>query len=99
MPDTEVASYVRDMQKGMQRAQAAQTVREYTPPQPGLFNFPRLPWWAWLIIAAHLIYRITKVRVRNAFEKECCCMDCFVQAAFVAAFLIYIEAGIKANTV
>jgi len=61
MPDTEVHSIVRNMQRNMQRAQASQTSRQYSAPQSGFFHLLKLPWWAWLIVAAHLLYRITKV--------------------------------------
>mmetsp|Transcript_13923 Transcript_13923/g.37640 ORF Transcript_13923/g.37640 Transcript_13923/m.37640 type:complete len:268 (-) Transcript_13923:324-1127(-) len=62
IPDTEVHSVVRDMQKNMQRLQASEASKRYsTPQQTKLFNFPRLPWWAWLIVGAHLLYRITKI--------------------------------------
>ncbi|KAF5835161.1 hypothetical protein DUNSADRAFT_7836 [Dunaliella salina] len=62
MPDIEVHSVVRNMQKNMQRVQASEASERYsTPQQTKLFNFLRLPWWAWLIVVAHLLYRITKI--------------------------------------
>lgn len=62
IPDTEVHSLVREMQRNMSKVQASETSKKYhARQQPGPFNFPKLPWWAWLIVAAHLLYRITKV--------------------------------------
>eukprot|EP00967_Tisochrysis_lutea_P115042 scaffold183910_cov17-Tisochrysis_lutea.AAC.1 len=72
IPDTEVHSVVRDMQKNMQRLQASEASKRYsTPQQTKLFNFPRLPWWAWLIVGAHLLYRITKMQqLRDALVRN-----------------------------
>jgi len=49
------------MQKNMQRARAAEATSNHKAAAPGAFRFPRMPWWAWLIVAAHLLYRIVKV--------------------------------------
>jgi hypothetical protein len=68
----QAASVVGDMQSSLRKASRGKLPQgvpgsgrlhplEAPARLEGVFSFPRLPWWAWALIIAHMLYRIFKI--------------------------------------